>query len=304
MPPPVEIHPSILFGISPYGEVPTHSMGSAKAGSVFPSIDGSRFLNIVMEGEAYFIQTKTLANESWKLGRVFKQRSVTFSEDVNQGGVAGIVNVNLSATKSVLSDFLDIYMGCMAVAGGPTAMAITGMNTVVAGGKIKHNYSLYCDALAAFVGDNQELSRLMPYFHENIYMQLFLGRIESELQGKTRDLITGAIPVHKAVKPIVGVFIGKVGEDAMKRTLRGTRDIIKDVLLKVIDHILTKNETLTSSQIDLLAEKHIVPMYEAMSGIQIPDSRAREIIKEAAGNPTRIRPRLVKIARAIDALHG
>lgn len=304
MPPPVEIQPSVLFGISPSGFVPLKSMGVAQAGTVFPSIDGSRFLNIVMEGEAYFIQTKTLKNEAWKLGRVFKQRSVTFSEDVNQGGVAGLVNVSLAATKSVLSNFLDIYMGCMAVAGGPTAMAITGMNTVVAGGKIKQNYTLYCEALEAFVADNQELSRLMPFFHKNIYVQLILGRIEAELQGQARQLVNGMIPVHKAVKPIIGVFLGKVGEDAMKRTLRGTRDIIKDVLLKVIDHVMSKGEGLSETQVNLLAVKHIVPMYKDMSHIEIPESTAEEMVREAARNPVAIRPRLVKIARAIDALQG
>ncbi|MBK9152891.1 MAG: hypothetical protein IPM25_01450 [Chloracidobacterium sp.] len=304
MPPPVEIQPSVLFGISPSGNIPLKSMGVANAGTICPSIDGSRFLNIVMGFDAYFIQTKTLPSESWKLGRVFKQNRMTFAEDISEGGVAGMLNVSLAATKSVLSDFLDIYMGCMAVAGGPTAMAITGMNALVQGGKIKQNYSLYCEALEAFVADNQELRRLMPYFHENIYVQLILGRIEAELQGKARELVNGMIPVNKAVKPIIGVFLGKVGEDAMKRTLRGTRDIIKDVLLKVIDHVIAKKEELSETQVNLLAEKHIVPMYKAMSHIEIPISRAEEIVREAARNPAAIRPRLVKIARAIDALQG
>ena len=104
------------------------------------------------------------------------------------------------------------------------------------------------------------------------------------------------------MKALIGVFVGKIGEDAMKTTLSGIRDIIRDVLLKVIDHSLTKNEPISKEQVTKLASHHIVPMYAKMSRVAMRQDRAEAIIQEAVAKAALVRPRLVKIAKAIDAL--
>lgn len=229
------------------------------------------------------------------------QSNSGYRSDVDVGGVAYHVNLNLAASKTVISNFLDIFMGCVAVAGGPLAYSITGMNLLVAGGKLKRNYALYTEALEAFVSDDMELRKLMPTFYDHMYAELFLGRIEADLKDKAKDLIKGAIPAPKAVKGLIGVFLGKVGEDPMKRMLEGIRGIIVDVLLKVIDHV-GSGKPLGNEQVQQLATHHIVPMYAKLSQVAMRQDRAEAIIREAAGNAARIKPRLVKIAKAVEAL--
>lgn len=300
---PVEVHPTVLVGITGSGHIDIQGGGFTQhVGDTLSSIDGARLLCYASMLEAYFIQVTALPSERWKEGRLFKQSVPAYRQDVNQGAVHRHLSPTLKATKKVISNFLDIYLGCLAVTGGPFAYGITGMNLMVQAGKIKQNYSLYCDALEAFVSDNMELRRLMPTFHEHVYAELFLGRIEADLTGKARDFISGAIPAPKAVKGLIGVFLGKVGEDALKRTLTGIRDIIREVLLKVIDHVVTKNEKLSKDQIQKLATHHIVPMYAKLSRVPLRQDRAEAIVREAVDHAALVKPRLVKIAQAIDAL--
>lgn len=300
---PMEISPLTLLGATPSGRVDIKLGYIQYAGQVFASIDGSRLLCYAQgQGDVYYIQTEPKASEPWKKGRVFVQSNAGYRQDVGVGGVAYQVNLNLAGSKAVISNFLDIFMGCVAVAGGPVAYAVTGMNLLVAGGALKRNYALYTEALEAFVSDNMELRRLMPTFYDHMYAELFLGRIEADLQGKARDLVTGAIPAPKAVKGLIGVFLGKVGEDPMKRMLGGTREIIVDVLLKVIEHVLSTGKPLAADQVQKLASYHIVPMYAKISRVGMRQDRAEAIIQEAAAHAAKVKPRLVKIAKAVAAL--
>lgn len=302
---PRELDPLTLLGCTGRGSVHIRLGYVQENGVIFPSIDGARLLCVGCvsnEGDVYYMQAEALPTERWKEGRFFVQRASAYKTDVSVGGVARTVNLNMRATKAVISDFMDIYMGCLSVAGGPVAWGITGMNILVKGGQLKRNYALYTDALQAFVSDNMELRRCMPVFYDHMYCELFLGRIEADLTGKAKDLMTEAIPAPKAVKALIGVFVGKIGEDAMKTTLSGIRDIIRDVLLKVIDHSLTKNEPISKEQVTKLASHHIVPMYAKMSRVAMRQDRAEAIIQEAVAKAALVRPRLVKIAKAIDAL--
>jgi hypothetical protein len=299
---PQQLPPFTLLGLGPTGRVDIRSGYIQWAGQTFSAIDGSRLLMYATPfGDVYYMQVDTLPSETWKKGHYFVQAFNGYRQDVEAGGVAYHANINLAATKSVLSDFLDIYMGCLAVAGGPLAWSITGMNVLVAGGKIKRNYQLYVDALDAFVSGDMELSRLMPKFYDHMYANLFLARIEADLKGKAKDLLKDAIPAPKAVKGIIGVFLGKVGEDPMKRTLQGIRDIIVDVLFKTMDHV-GAGKPLGEDQVKLLAEHHVTKMYAKLNPMGIRREHAEEIIREAARNAARIRPRLQKIVKAVDAL--
>lgn len=301
---PQQLPPLTLLGIGPTGRVDIKLGYVQQAGQIFSSIDGSRLLMYATLGEAYYMQVDTKPNETWKKGQLFVQSTAGYRPDVNVGGVAYHANLNLAATKSVLSDFLDIYMGCLAVAGGPLAWSITGMNVLVMGGKIKRNYQCYIDALEAFVSDDMELRKLMPTFYDHMYVELFLGRIEADVKSKAKDLIKESIPAPKAVKGLIGVFLGKVGEDPMKRMLEGIRGIIVEVLLKVIDHVTSTGKPLSNEQVQQLAKHHIVPMYAKLSQVTMRQDRAEAIIREAAGNPARVKPRLLRISKAVEALTG
>lgn len=300
---PQDVNPLHLLGATPSGRVDIRLGYTQQAGQVFSAIEGSRLLlHATHFGDVYYMQSGEKGVIPNNRGRIFVQSYDAYREDVNVGGVAYHVNLNLAGSKAVISNFLDIFMGCVAVAGGPLAYSITGMNLVVAGGALKRNYALYAEALEAFVSDNMELRRLMPIFYDHMYAELFLGRIEADLQGKARDLVGGAIPAPKAVKALVGVFLGKVGEDPMKRMLGGIRGIIVDVLLKVIEHVISSGQPLAADQVQKLASLYVVPMYAAMSRVAMRQDRAEEIIREAARNAAKVKPRLLKISKAIQAL--
>ncbi len=308
----VEIHPSVLAGI-PSGGTWQASGGLIEAGTVYPSSDGGRLLTHIVENNAYYIQTEQITNEPWKVGRVYKQSIFYFASDATKGGTGATLKKSLAGTKSVISDFLDIYLGCLSVASGPLAISITGMNLVVAGGKIKQNYDLYNDALEAFVSDDMALQKMMPIFFDHMFVELYLGRIEADLTGKAKEVATSLITkkfvkgeaARKIVNNTIGVFVGKIGEDAMKRILTGISKIIKDILLKVADHAITKGpNSVSEEQVGQLATHHIVPEYAALSRVPMRMDRAQEIIRETARNAQAVKPRLQKIAKAIDALNG
>lgn len=302
---PQEVSPLILLGATPVGRVDFKLGYAQSAGQVFSSIDGSRLLlNAAIFGDVYYMQVGEKGVIPHHRGRVFVQSYDAYRQDVDAGGVAYHVNLNLAGSKAVISNFLDIFMGCLAVAGGPVALAITGMNVLVAGGKLKRNYALYTEALQAFVSDDMELRRLMPVFYDHMYAELFLGRIEADLKDKAKDLVKASIPAPKAVKGLIGVFLGKVGEDPLKRMLEGIRGIIVDVLIKSIDRVAETGQPLAADQIQKLASYHIVPMYGKLSQVAMRQDRAEAIMREATSNGAKVKPRLLKIAKAIEALNG
>jgi hypothetical protein len=286
--------------------------GFAEAGTVYPSADGSRLLTHVFAGQAVFVQTEDNRKQPWKVGRVYSQPTQFFDIDINRfGGYAGILTKKLAGTKAVISNFMDIYMGCLSVAGGPLAWSILGMNLIVAGGKIKQNYDLYEEALEAFIGGDMILQKSMPVFFEHMFVELYLGRIEADLTGKAKEVAAGFIAkkivkteaAEKVLSGTIGVFLGKIGEDAMKRTLNGMSAIIREVLLKVIDHKLA-GKPVTEDQVELLAKHHVVPMYAKLSQVPLRMDRAKAIVREAANNASTVRGRLEKIAKAVDKLAG
>jgi hypothetical protein len=179
----IEIPASDLAGIGYGGERMTTD-GLITAGTDYPSKDGSRLLTHIIGIYAYYIQTSVLSGEQWKVGTVYKQEVWAFGSDVGRGNTISTLKRQLAGTKSVITNFLDIYLGCLTVAGGPLAWSITGMQIVVAGGKIKQNYDLYQDALSAFVDDDMALRKMMPIFYDHMFVELFLARIEADVSAK------------------------------------------------------------------------------------------------------------------------
>lgn len=308
---PIERPGTDVVGIEYGGALPLPSGGYAEAGTVYPSVDGSRLLTHVIGLQAFFVQTEDNSKQPWKVGRLYQQQTGSFGMDVTVGAVASALKTKLAGTKATISNFMDIYMGCLAVAGGPVAWGITGMQLVVAGGQIRQNYVKYEEALEAFVGGDMILQRQMPVFFDHMFVELYLGRIEADLTGKAKEVAAGFIAkrvvkseaAEKVLSGTIGVFLGKVGEDAMKRTLKGISSIIREVLLKVIEHKLS-GKPLTEDQVELLAKHHLVPMYDKLSRVAMRMDRARAIVREAYDNAATVKPRLEKIAKAVDALAG
>lgn len=308
---PVERPGTDLVGIEYGGSLPLPGGGYAEAGTIYPAVDGARLLTHVIGLQAFYVQTEDNTNQAWKVGRLYQQPTGSFGMDITIGAVASDLSKRLAGTKATISNFMDIYLGCLSVAGGPLAWSITGMQLVVAGGKIRQNYLAYEEALEAFVGDDMILQQKMPIFFDHMYVELYLGRIEKDLVGNAKKVAASLIAkkyvkteaAQKVVSGTIGVFLGKVGEDAMKRILKGMSGIIKEVLLKVIDHKLM-GKPLSEEQVELLAQHHIVPMYNALSQVPMRMDRAKAMVREAYDNAATVKPRLQKIAKAIDALVG
>lgn len=308
---PVERPGTDVVGIEIGGSLPLASGGYAEAGTVYPAVDGSRLLTHVIGLQAFFIQTDDNTKQPWKVGRLYQQQTGSFGTDIGLGAVASSLKRRLAGTKATISNFMDIYLGCLAVAGGPLAWSITGMQLVVAGGQIRQNYLKYEDALEAFVGGEMILRDKMPVFFDHMFVELYLGRIEADLTGKAKEVAAGFIAkkfvkteaAEKVLSGTIGVFIGKMGEDAMKRTLKGISGIIREVLLKVIEHKAI-GKPLTEDQVELLAKHHMIPMYDKLSRVPLRMDRAKAIVREAYDNAATVKPRLEKIAKAVDALAG
>jgi hypothetical protein len=146
---------------------------------------------------------------------------------------------------------------------------------------------------------------MMPIFYDHMFVELFLARIEADVSGKAKEWATEAVIKNKAVAKLIGVFIGKIGEEPMKRMLEGMSKIIRDVVLKVADHVISNGpNSLTEAQIEQLCTHHLVPMYSSLSRVPLRMDRAKEILRETARNAAAAKTRLQKIAKAVDAVAG
>ena len=67
--------------------------------------------------------------------------------------------MNLAASKKVIEEFMDLFMGVLSVAGGPVAMGITGMNLLVSSGKIVRNYDTYKKAIEVILYNRSFIER-------------------------------------------------------------------------------------------------------------------------------------------------
>ncbi len=301
---PIEINATDLINVNSGGMVQTVSGGIAESGRIFSAIDGSRFYYGNADFYAIYIQSSVNPRNYHKLGKIYKQNKSSFAMDISVGGTVGILNQNLAATAATVKNFMDIYLGTLSCAGGPVAWSITGMNLLVAGGKIKSNYSIYRDALEALVDNKLFFRTQMRIFYETILGELFFGRMEEELMGRAKEYLSEAVPGPKVAGKLVGVALAQIGENHLNKRLGTVKKMIDNVLLKVADHIITTKEPLKEvEQVQMLAKLHLKPLMDETGAIvNGPLSRAEEIIRETARNANTARPRLQKISRAIGGL--
>ncbi len=285
------------------GGVQLRPHGFAEPGYFYPASDGIRLMYGRADTEVFYMLAKSKPTNKYDEGRIYRQNQWSFSAEVGQFGGIMVAAEKLSATKSVISDFLDIYLGCMAVAGGPVAWGITGMNLAVATGKIVKNYHVYAEALRAISEEDVVFYKKMPVFYEHMIVELLLARIKQDVRSAGIDLATESLIPNKAVGKIVGVFLGKIGEEPLKKYFKAFRQIIDQVLLKVADHAITGG-TVEENQARMLADHHLVPQYATASFISLRQDRAMEIVFETARNAKDVRPRLARISKALAALES
>lgn len=304
MPEPRELQATDLMNIPPSGTVNSNTInGIYEPGMIIPAIDGKRYLYGTAGSEAVYIQVGISAVKMKKLGSIYAQEKPSFSWDTGPGGTAGGVIQRTGSTTAVIKNFLDIYLGVLSCAGGPVAWSITGMNLLVAGGKVKQNYSIYRDALEALVDNKLYFRNNMKIFYETILGELFFGRMEEELMGRAKDYLSDAVPGPKVAGKLVGVALAQIGENHLHQRLGTVKEMIEKVLLKVADHVITKNQQISEEQVKALAAHHLKPLLDKTGAvINGPMSRAEEIIRETSRNASFARPRLKKISTAIGAL--
>lgn len=301
---PRELRPTDLMNIEPNGTVDlTGLYGIVEPGMIIPSIDGKRLIYGTALPDVIYIQVGISVSKLKKLGGIYAQPVSSFRWDVGVGGVSGGVAQRTSGSKAVIKNFLDVFVGAVGCASGPVGWAVTGMNLLVAGGKIKQNYSIYRDAMEALVDNKLYFRQNMKIFYETILGELFFGRMEEELMGRAKEYLSDAVPGPKVAGKLVGVALAQIGENHLHQRLGTVKKMIDDVLLKVADHVIAKNEQLSQEQVQSLATHHLKPLLDKTGAvINAPMSRAEAIIRETGQNAAFARPRLKKISTAIGAL--
>lgn len=272
--------------------------GAAENGKTFAAPDGDRFIYCIAGGSVLYLQLSTAKGHEWRRGRFFTQGAQWFKSDVTQGAVGQKVAEMTAGTKSVMQAWLDLYMGAMACAGGPTGWAIKGFSGLITAGKVYQNYAVYKKAIEVLLY-NQEIFRTRtPNLYGYVLAEVIYGHLKNMLTGKVKEKVAEGLAGPVAGK-FVGVFMEKIGEDQFKLALTTISSLFREVLIKVAQHTYDNpTAKLSESQIELLGN-HVNKQLKPLGRV-LPRSITDKIITEAAyGN---IRSSLIKLADAADAL--
>jgi hypothetical protein len=292
------------------GSVYTQFLGTLDAGTRLVAIDGERLLHATaggkFEGEVYYQLTATKKGQEHLRGRYFRQSMVGFSNAVGVGGVAGDVIRRTAATQAVIKNFLDVYLGALACAGGPLAWSITGMNVLVTTGQVIRDYRTYEDALVAILSCRKELKEHLRTLYDEVFYTLLIGTIEQKLKSKGKEALADAVKGPKLAGKLVGVLLGAVGEDRMKERFKAVKELCTKVFVKVAQHSMEKGRglgtvTISEEQADLLAKHHILPIFNETSLGNMPLSVGAQIAREVSAW-WNMKSTYVKVAAALEKL--
>lgn len=286
------------------GTVQLRPNGVAEAGNIYPAPDGHRFFFGVYDPDCVYILVKANPGHIGRLGKFFLQDRFSFAGDVSQHGYAGELSTRLAASKTVISGFLDIFMGVLSVTSGPLALGITGMNLLVAGGKIKRNYEIYARAMEVLLYNREFIRTNAPTLYGVVMVELAYGQLEKMISGQAKDALLNAVPGPKVAGKIVGVLLGKFGEDEFKERLKILNELFKEVLIKVAEHASTNwPKPIEADQVQKLAYHHVVPILSRRGILKYMDQKAGEkIVAETAANCLGLKGPLKKISAALDVI--
>lgn len=285
-------------------------IGVIEPGMRLPSIDGERFFHAsvggMYEGAVYYQQLETVPGKEHLRGRFFTQTKIGFANDVGEGGIAGGVIKRTTGTKEVIKNFLDVYLGALACAGGPLAWAITGMNVLVTTGQVIRDYRIYEDALVAILSSREQMEKHLPTLYDEVFYTLLIGTIMQKLKSKGKDALADAVKGPKLAGKLVGVLLGAVGEDLMKVRFTAVKNLCNDVFVKVAQFHMEKGTKLggnpiSEEQADLLAKHHILPKFNAAGVATMGLSTGAQIAREVS-SWWNMKSTYVKVAAALEKL--
>ncbi len=296
-----EMRPTELIGIPPTGQIDLGApKGLIEAGTILQANDGLRYFYGTVYDECIYIQGSVENSSQAILGKFFRQRKHLFKLDVTQGATINQVVRKTAATREVIKDFMDIYIGVLSCSSGPVAISITGMNLLLAGAKLKNNYSTYKKGIEALLLERDSIAKHMPTLSKEVFNSLIFGHFHSYFYGETKKFIAANIPGPKVAGKIAGVFIGKMGEDPFKARLKAINTLIVKVLLKVARHVLEGNEPLKyEDQIEPLARIHVRGILNRL--VAPSQQQAEEIIRETERNAQFVHKPLQNVADALRA---
>jgi hypothetical protein len=299
---PIEMTDFLWLG-SMTGAVQLRPHGAAEAGNIYQGPDGDRFYYGNHGDYAIYVLVRPNMYSAGRLGKFFMQKRDYFSEDLTKGGTAAGIARRLSGSKAVIEGFMDVFMGVLSCAGGPVAMGITGMNILVATGNITKNFDVYKKAIEVLLYNRQFIESNAKTFYNVVYLEFLVGFLEKALVGKAKDTLINAVPGPKVAGKIVGVFLGKIGEDRLKVRLKLINKLFKDVFIKVADHA-SKNypNKLTNEQVSDLAKHYVVKILNEPWILEIDQSIAEKMIREVVDNCLGLQGPLKKISAALDKI--
>ncbi|HYP43250.1 MAG TPA: hypothetical protein VEQ18_04450 [Candidatus Nitrosocosmicus sp.] len=284
------------------GTVDLQPHGFAEAGKIYPGPDGDRFYYGNYDNYCIYVLVRANMNSVGKLGKFFKQNRFSFATDISEGGPGAEVTRRLHGSKAVIEGFMDVFMGVLSCAGGPVAMGITGMNILVATGNITKNYDVYKKAIEVLLYNRQFIEKNARQLYYVIFAESMLGGLEKMLTGRAKEALLNAVPGPKIAGKVLGVFLGKIGEDKLKVRLKMINKLFKDVLIKVADHASqTYPNKLSNQQVSDLA-KHVIKTLNEPGLLTLPQITGESIIREVVDNCLGLQNPLKKISAALDKI--
>lgn len=235
------------------------------------------------------------------VGKIYYQSMKSFQYDVGLYGPLAEAGRRLQGSKEVIKNFLDVFTGIVATAGGPVAWGIAGMNLAVTAGKIKQEYSSYSKVMEIILYHHDFFFHKIPAFTATVLGEYLAGVLQDRAINFGKGVAAKSIP--GAGGKIAGVILGQIGEARTSNRLKALSRLLKEVLIKVaIRQSEIYPQKLTEDQINGLAI-HVKKNLCDLTDFPMKDIVRKEIIREVGANPLSLAPRFQAIATAIDTLN-
>jgi len=285
----------------PGGNVQLPAGGIAEPGMLLFGPEGRRMLYGTAYDEVIFIRADTTGVRMASAGKIYHQSLKSFQYDVGLYGPLAETGRSLQGTKEVIKNFLDVFTGILATAGGPLAWGIAGMNLAVTAGKIKREYSSYANVMDTILYQHEFFLNTLPAFTSTVLGEYLGGVLQDRAINYGKGVVAKAIP--GAGGRIAGVILGQVGEARTTNRLKALSKPLKEVLIPIaIRQSEIYPQKLTAEQITGLAA-HIRKNLCDVTDFPIKEIIRQEIVREVGAHPLSLAPRFKAIAAAIDAIN-
>jgi hypothetical protein len=297
---PIE-YPNVMNIQRSGGNVHLPQMGVAEPGKFLMGPEGRRMLYGTADDKAIFVAADTTPSGMARVGKVFYQSKSSFAHDVNRYGPLAETGRRLMASQEVIKNFLDVFTGIVATAGGPVAWGIAGMNVAVTAGKVKQEYAAFSKVMETILYHHGFLFQKVPAFTSNALGHFLAGVLEDKAINFGKGFVAKSIP--GAGGKVAGVILGQLGEARTSTRMKALSKTLKEVLIKVAVHQSTVYPAqLSEEQVVALARnvrKHLCEMTE----YKVTDIILESMVREIGQNPLSLEARFRAIATAIDTVY-